>query len=94
LKLTAEVLGIQIDAAQGGDDSDLAAEQAKLANNINLDTAAAGQASTAVSFDESTWCIKCGSKAFGGFQQRKVLYSRRIQMHSHFKEIDRYKSDT
>jgi hypothetical protein len=54
LKLTAEVLGIQIDAAQGGDDSDLAAEQAKLANNIKLDTAAAGQASTAVSFDEST----------------------------------------
>jgi hypothetical protein len=54
LKLTAEVLGIQIDAAQGGDDSDLAAEQAKLTNNIKLDTAAAGQASTAVSFDEST----------------------------------------
>ena len=54
LKLTAEVLGIQIDAAQGGDGSDLAAEQTKLANNIALDTAAAGQASTAVSFDEST----------------------------------------
>jgi hypothetical protein len=55
LKLTAEVLGIQIDAAQGGgDDSDLAAEQAKLANNIKLDTTAAGQASTAVSFDENT----------------------------------------
>lgn len=54
LKLTAEVLGIQVEAAQGGDDSDLAAEQAKLANNIKLDTAAAGQASTAVSFDEST----------------------------------------
>jgi hypothetical protein len=54
LKLTAEVLGMQIDAAQGGDGSDLAAEQTKLANNIALDTAAAGQASTAVSFDEST----------------------------------------
>jgi hypothetical protein len=51
---TAEVLGIQVEAAQGGSDSDLAAEQTKLANNIKLDTAAAGQASTAVSFDEST----------------------------------------
>lgn len=50
LKLTAEVLGIQVDAAQGGDDSDLAAEQTKLTNNIALDTAAAGQASTAVPF--------------------------------------------
>jgi hypothetical protein len=50
LKLTAEVLGIQIDAAQGGSGSDLAAEQTKLANNIKLDTAAAGQASTAVDF--------------------------------------------
>lgn len=50
LKLTAEVLGIQVKAAQGGDDSDLAAEQTKLANNIKLDTAASGQASTAVSF--------------------------------------------
>ncbi|TVY42145.1 hypothetical protein LSUB1_G002644 [Lachnellula subtilissima] len=54
LKLTAEVLGIQIDAAQGGDGSDLAAEQAKLTNNIKLDTAAAGQASTAVPFDATT----------------------------------------
>jgi hypothetical protein len=54
LKLTAEVLGIQVDAAQGGSSSDLAAEQTKLANNIKLDTAAAGQASTSVSFDEST----------------------------------------
>jgi len=50
LKLTAEVLGIQVKAAQGGDDSDLAAEQTKLTNNIKLDTAAAGQASTAVDF--------------------------------------------
>ncbi|KAH8791453.1 hypothetical protein BGZ57DRAFT_922622 [Hyaloscypha finlandica] len=54
LKLTAEVLGIQVDAAQGGSSSDLAAEQTKLAKNIKLDTAAAGQASTSVSFDEST----------------------------------------
>ncbi|TVY38835.1 hypothetical protein LOCC1_G005285 [Lachnellula occidentalis] len=54
LKLTAEVLGIRIDAAQGGDDSELAAEQAKLANNIKLDTAANGQASTAVPFDATT----------------------------------------
>ncbi len=48
--MTAEVLGIQVKAAQGGDDSDLAAEQTKLAKNIALDVAAAGQASTAVSF--------------------------------------------
>ncbi|KAH7418407.1 hypothetical protein BKA64DRAFT_635533 [Cadophora sp. MPI-SDFR-AT-0126] len=54
LKLTAEVLGIQVEAAQGGDGSDLAAEQKKLANNIKLDTAAAGQASTPVSFDETS----------------------------------------
>lgn len=54
LKLTAEVLGIQIDAAQGGDSTDLAAEQTKLANNIKLDTAAAGQPQTAVSFNESS----------------------------------------
>ncbi|PMD34062.1 hypothetical protein L207DRAFT_570738 [Hyaloscypha variabilis F] len=54
LKLTAEVLGIQIEAAQGGSDSDLAAEQTKLANNIKLDTAASGQASTAVPFTATT----------------------------------------
>jgi hypothetical protein len=54
LKLTTEVLGIQIDSAQGGDSSDLAAEQAKLASNIQLDTAANGQASTSVSFDATT----------------------------------------
>jgi len=36
LKLTAEVLEIQIEAAQGGDGSDLAAEQTKLANILNL----------------------------------------------------------
>ncbi|KAF7852943.1 hypothetical protein EAF04_010820 [Stromatinia cepivora] len=54
LKLTAEVLGIQVEAAQGGDDSDLAAEQKKLANNVKLDTAAEGQASTAVSFDATS----------------------------------------
>ncbi|KAH6719833.1 hypothetical protein DL95DRAFT_380477 [Leptodontidium sp. 2 PMI_412] len=54
LKLTAEVLGIQVEAAQGGDDSDLAAEQKKLANNIALDTAAAGQDSTPVSFDATS----------------------------------------
>ncbi|KAE9379302.1 hypothetical protein N431DRAFT_540917 [Stipitochalara longipes BDJ] len=54
LKLTAEVLGIQVEAAQGGSSSDLAAEQTKLANNIKLDTAAAGQASTAVPFTATT----------------------------------------
>ncbi|PVH87010.1 hypothetical protein DL98DRAFT_289345 [Cadophora sp. DSE1049] len=54
LKLTAEVLGIQVEAAQGGDDSDLAEEQTKLANNVKLDTAAAGQESTPVSFDATS----------------------------------------
>ncbi|KAG4428420.1 hypothetical protein IFR05_016100 [Cadophora sp. M221] len=54
LKLTAEVLGIQVEAAQGGDDADLAAEQKKLANNIALDTKAAGQDSTPVSFDATS----------------------------------------
>jgi hypothetical protein len=44
------VLGIQIKTAQGGSAGDLAAEQKKLANNIKLDTAAAGQASTSVDF--------------------------------------------
>jgi len=43
-------LAIQIDAAQGGDGSDLVAEQTKLSNNIKLDTAASGETSTAVSF--------------------------------------------
>jgi hypothetical protein len=54
LKLTAEVLGIQVEAVQGGSSSDLAAEQTKLANNIKLDTAASGQASTAVDFTATT----------------------------------------
>jgi hypothetical protein len=56
LKLTAEVLGLQIEQAQGGDasDADIAAEQKKLANNIKLDTAAAGEPQTAVPFDGTT----------------------------------------
>ena len=52
LKLTGEVLALQIEQAQGKDTAaDIATEQTKLTNNINLDVAAAGQASTAVSFD-------------------------------------------
>lgn len=51
LKLTAEVLGLQIEAAQGKTGGDVAAEQTKLTNNIALDTKAAGQASTAEAFD-------------------------------------------
>jgi len=52
LKLTGEVLGLQIEQAQGKDTaSQIATEQTKLTNNINLDKKAAGQASTAVSFD-------------------------------------------
>ncbi|APA09335.1 hypothetical protein sscle_05g041050 [Sclerotinia sclerotiorum 1980 UF-70] len=54
LKLTAEVLGIQVKAAQGGDDSDLEAEQKKLANNVKLDIASEGETSTAVSFDATS----------------------------------------
>lgn len=50
--VTAEVLVLQIQAAQGADKADkIAEEQKKLTKNISLDVAAAGQASTAVSFD-------------------------------------------
>ncbi|KAG8984392.1 hypothetical protein FRB94_005949 [Tulasnella sp. JGI-2019a] len=49
LKLTAEVLGLQIQAAQGADKaSDIATEQKKLTTNIGLDTKAAGQPSQGV----------------------------------------------
>ncbi|OBT57184.1 hypothetical protein VE04_03799 [Pseudogymnoascus sp. 24MN13] len=53
LKLSAAVLALQIQEAQGDSSvaTKLAAEQKKLANNIALDTKAAGQDSTAVSFD-------------------------------------------
>ncbi|KAL9623851.1 MAG: hypothetical protein Q9160_001843 [Pyrenula sp. 1 TL-2023] len=52
LKLTAEVLALQIQQAQGDDNqSKIDEEQTKLDNNISLDTKAAGQASQAVSFD-------------------------------------------
>ncbi|PBP22754.1 hypothetical protein BUE80_DR006385 [Diplocarpon rosae] len=50
LKLTAEVLGIKIETAQGGDSSDLAAEEAKLTKNIATDKASAGAASQSVDF--------------------------------------------
>ncbi|ESZ93123.1 hypothetical protein SBOR_6495 [Sclerotinia borealis F-4128] len=53
LKLTAEVLSLQIKAAQGGD-ADPAPEQKKLATNVKTDVAAAGKASTAVSFDATS----------------------------------------
>ena len=49
--VTFEVMGLQIQQAQGKDtSSDIATEQTKLTNNIGLDTKAAGQASTAVDF--------------------------------------------
>ncbi|CAG8981799.1 hypothetical protein HYALB_00004742 [Hymenoscyphus albidus] len=51
LKLTAEVLALQVENAQGNEKGDVAAEQKKLANNIALDTKAKGGASTAVPFD-------------------------------------------
>lgn len=55
LKLTATVLGLQIEEAQGnGDATKLAAEQTKLDKNIALDVAAAGQTATAVDFTGTT----------------------------------------
>ena len=51
LKLQLEVLSLQIDGAQGKDTTaKVAAETKKLNNNIALDKAAAGQASTPVDF--------------------------------------------
>ncbi|KAJ9161592.1 hypothetical protein NKR19_g2138 [Coniochaeta hoffmannii] len=55
LKLTATVLKLQAQAAQGKDVADkLAAEQKKLDKNIALDEDAAGLPSTALSFDATT----------------------------------------
>jgi hypothetical protein len=49
LKLQLEVLGLQIELAQGKDtSSQITTETTKLNNNIALDTAAAGQASVGV----------------------------------------------
>jgi len=49
LKLTGEILGLQIEQAQGKDTaSDIATETTKLNNNIQLDTANAGKASKGV----------------------------------------------
>jgi hypothetical protein len=52
LKLQTDVLRIMIEVAQGNDgsQSELATQQAKLATNVALDQAAAGQTSTAISF--------------------------------------------
>jgi len=52
LKLQTDVLRLQIETAQGksGLASELSAQQTKLASNVALDTAAAGQASTAINF--------------------------------------------
>ncbi|KAK0734690.1 small secreted protein [Lasiosphaeria miniovina] len=55
LKLTATILKLQAQAAQGQNvASQLATEQKKLDNNISQDKAAAGQASTALKFDATT----------------------------------------
>ncbi|KAK3382618.1 hypothetical protein B0T24DRAFT_602111 [Lasiosphaeria ovina] len=55
LKLTATILKLQAQSAQGQNvASQLATEQKKLDNNISQDKAAAGQASTAVKFDATT----------------------------------------
>lgn len=53
LKLQTDVLRIQIEAAQGGDGSQLATQQKKLATNVALDVAAKGQTATAISFSGS-----------------------------------------
>ncbi|KXH31321.1 hypothetical protein CSAL01_03832 [Colletotrichum salicis] len=55
LKLTATMLKLQAQAAQGEDVADkMATEQKKLDNNISQDEAEAGNASTALDFDAST----------------------------------------
>ncbi|KAJ4324584.1 hypothetical protein N0V84_003863 [Fusarium piperis] len=55
LKLTATMLKLQIQQAQGQDVADkIEAENKKLQNNINQDVAAAGKASTFLSFDGTT----------------------------------------
>ncbi|KZP06916.1 hypothetical protein FIBSPDRAFT_818286 [Athelia psychrophila] len=49
LKLTGEIQGLNIEAAQGSDEaSAIATEQTKLTSNIALDTTASGQTSTGV----------------------------------------------
>ncbi|KAK1961140.1 hypothetical protein LZ32DRAFT_378867 [Colletotrichum eremochloae] len=55
LKLTATMLKLQAQQAQGSDVADkMATEQKKLDNNIKLDKAQAGKASTALDFDATT----------------------------------------
>ncbi|KAI8649364.1 hypothetical protein LRP88_11466 [Fusarium phalaenopsidis] len=55
LKLTATMLKLQIQQAQGEDVADeMETENKKLQNNISQDEAAAGQASTFLSFDATT----------------------------------------
>jgi hypothetical protein len=55
LKLQTDVLRIQIEVAQGntGSQSELVTQQTKLATNVALDKAAAGQSSTAITFSGS-----------------------------------------
>ncbi|KAK4688363.1 hypothetical protein P7C73_g1759, partial [Tremellales sp. Uapishka_1] len=49
LKLTGEIQGLNIQAAQGSDEaSDIAAETTKLNSNVALDTKAAGQTSQSI----------------------------------------------
>lgn len=53
LKLQTDVLRIMIETAQGnsGSASELAGQQAKLATNVALDQASAGETSTPVDFE-------------------------------------------
>lgn len=55
LKLQTDVLRLQIESAQGKTDlaSQLSTQQTKLATNVALDKAAAGQAATAIDFSGS-----------------------------------------
>lgn len=55
LKLQTDVLRVQIEVAQGNtkSQSELAGQMKKLATNVALDQAAAGQASTAIGFTGS-----------------------------------------
>ncbi|KAH8881381.1 hypothetical protein GQ53DRAFT_788087 [Thozetella sp. PMI_491] len=55
LKITATMLRLGVEKAQGEDvDAEIAAEQKKLDNNISQDTAAKGKASTFLAFDATT----------------------------------------
>ncbi|KAL7413605.1 hypothetical protein BDY24DRAFT_59471 [Mrakia frigida] len=64
LKLTGEVQALKIEAAQGADNADkIAAEQKKLTNNIGIDTASSGGASTSVAGSASAPVVAADDSA-------------------------------